>query len=42
MNKFSSDIKLTYGGACYGQDFSGGERGGVLNVRALNMQGKPN
>jgi len=32
MNKFSSDIKLTYGGACYGQGFSGGERG-VLNVR---------
>lgn len=41
MNKFSSDIKLTYGGACYGQDFSGGE-GGLKCQRALNMQGKPN
>lgn len=32
MNKFSSNIKFTYGGACYGQDFSGGEGGWVLNV----------
>jgi len=42
MNKFSSNIKLTYGGARYGQDFSGGEGGGLKCQRALNMQGKPN
>jgi len=41
MNKLGRNIKLRYGGACYGQDFSGCE-GGLKRQRALNMQGKPN